>query len=151
MHIHLSFCWPRMHIHVYAVRPVYVYHGVRIECLIAIPRQNAYMTRVTRKWTSSGFRTLLYLELSWWKYCQAHQPVNITNFTQVWIPKNCQFFKPRRGLFSHDMRHMPCMREQIPIEFEGRKCLYECTPVTSWIVVFRFKDCYLSWIHRFYF
>ncbi len=36
MHIHISFC-------IYAIRPVCAHHGVRIGCLIAIFRQNAYM------------------------------------------------------------------------------------------------------------
>ncbi len=70
-----------------------------------------------------GVQNIVIHQLSWWKYCQADQPVklltewlpifwlfwyqiwcsrsNRTNFTQVWRPKNCQFFLTlKRSIFS---------------------------------------------------
>ena len=74
-----------------------------------------------------GVQNRVILELPWWKYCQAYQPVKFligwlpnfwlfwyqiqctksyrTNFTQVWRPKNCQLFEPQIGLFSRDTHH----------------------------------------------
>ncbi len=71
-----------------------------------------------------GVQNIVIPELLWWKCIQAHQPGKYfsgwlsnfrlfwyqiycsssirTNFTQVLRPKNCQYFQPRRGLFSRD-------------------------------------------------
>ncbi len=56
-------------------------------------------------------------------YCSSS---NRTNFTQVWKPKNCPFFGPWRGLFSHDTHHMisppPLLLPPILCE-NGDQCL----------------------------
>ena len=74
-------------------------------------------------------------DLAWWKGSGVYQPEKLfsewltdvlllwyqiyhsgskrTDFTKVFRPKNCHNFEPRRGLLSHDMRHL-CLKVRSP-------------------------------------
>ena len=108
-----------------------------------------HMTRVTRKLVQN----MVIQELSWWKGSQAYQLGKVfsewlsnlwlfwyqiyssssirSNFTHVQRPKYCQYFEPRRGLFSRDTRHIVYELSLFKGTFGGPKCTIPI-PVKVW-------------------